>query len=291
VSLSVPSATADSQAAFGQQSEAAFSQFLAWLRSRWGLDWSSYRPDYLQRRIGICMSAAGIRNYAEYVRRLERDPQALDRLRNDITVNVTEFLRDAPTFAAFRSVVIPQVVATKQKAGTSLVRTWSAGCASGEEPYSIALCFLEALGRDLGGLWVCVHATDIDEDSLQRARAGVYPSQSLKNVPPALAANYFRERPDGARVVGETLRGMLRFQRLDLLNDEPLKHVDIIFCRYVFIYFSRELQERAIRSFHQSLNNGGFLVLGRTETMPPALLDGEFVTVDSEERIYQKSTA
>ena len=287
----MPPSTADSQAPFGQQSDSAFLQFLAWLKSRWGLDWSQYRPDYLKRRIGICMSAAGIRNYAEYVRRLERDPQALDRLRSDITVNVTEFLRDTPTFAAFRSVVIPQVVASKQKAGTSLVRIWSAGCSSGEEPYSIALCFLEALGRDLAGLWVCVHATDIDEDSLQRARAGGYPSQSLKNVPPALATDYFREQTDGSRVVGEALRGMLRFQRLDLLNDEPLKHVDVIFCRYVFIYFSRELQERAIRSFRQSLNNGGFLVLGRTETMPPALLDGAFVAADSDERIYQKSAA
>lgn len=277
--------------AFGADSDAGFLQFLAWLRQRCRLDWTDYRQEYLKRRIRICMSAVGARSYPEYVRRLDTDPAALNRLRNDITINVTEFLRDLTTYEAFKQVVIPQVAASKQRAGTGLVRVWSAGCATGEEPFSIALCFLEVLGSNLAGLWVCIHGTDVDEDSLRQARRGPYSDEAVANVPPALLSRFFRRQTGGGYGVEKELRSLVRFERLDLIHDEMLKYVDVIFCRNVFIYLSRELQERTLRAFYGSLNSGGFLVLGRTESMPPHLLDELFDTVVPEERIYRKRAA
>jgi chemotaxis methyl-accepting protein methylase len=272
-------------------SDLAFFQFLAWLKQRCGLDWTQYRRDYLERRLGVCMSARGVRSYPEYTSLLDRDPQALEELRNAITINVTEFFRDASTFAAFRQEVIPEVVASKRKGGTGLVRVWSAGCATGEEAFSIALCFLEMLGNDLSGLWVSIYATDVDQDCLRQARTGVYSREALAPVPETLVQEFFQRQQDGTFAAGEALRRLVRFQRQDLIHDEPLKHVDVIFCRYVFIYMSRELQERVLRAFHRSLNREGFLVLGRTESMPVHLLEGLFVSVNPEERIYRKRAA
>jgi chemotaxis protein methyltransferase CheR len=273
---------------YGLASDAAFNQFVAWLKQRCGLDWTHYRPEYLKRRIGACMTALGIANYAQYLRRLEQDPGALERLRNDITINVTEFLRDILTYQAFKQVVIPEVATSKRKSGVGLVRAWSAGCATGEEPYSIGLCFLETLGSDLSGLWVCIHGTDVDEGALRHARTGIYSEDVVAPVPEELLEQFFTRRSDGTFAVGDRLRGMARFQRLDLIHDEPLKHVDIVFCRNVFIYLSHQLQERVLRGFHGSLNQGGFLVLGRTESMPPHLLTRHFAAVNLEERVYRK---
>lgn len=273
-----------------EDSDTAFYQFLTWVKQRCQLDWSQYRPDYLKRRIEACMAAAGARSLTEYTGVLKRDPAALPRLRDGITVNVTEFFRDAPTFAAFQRTVVPAVAESKRKVGAGLMRVWSAACSSGEEPYSIAMSFLETLGGDMAGLWLSLYATDVDQGSLQRARAGVYSQAALANVPERLVKEFFRRQPEGNFAVGDKLRSLVHFQKLDLLHDEPLKHVDVIFCRYVFIYLSQELQERALRAFHGALNREGFLVLGRTESMPMSLLQELYAPVNPEERIYRKQT-
>jgi len=234
------------------------------------------------------MTTLGISDYAQYVRLLERDPTALEQLRNDITINVTEFMRDASTYQVFKQVVIPEIAASKRKSGVGLVRIWSAGCATGEEAYSIALCLLEVLGSELSGLWVCIHGTDVDEDALRHARAGVYAREVLSPVPTELRGKYFTRVSEDMFAVGEQLRDMVKFQRLDLIHDEPLKHVDVVFCRNVFIYLSHGLQERVLRGFYESLNQGGYLVLGRTESMPASLRDRHFSVVNLEERVYRK---
>jgi len=272
------------------QDDIAFHQFLTWLRQRCQLDWSQYRQEYLKRRIESCMATMRIPNYGEYIKVLERDPSQLQRLRDGITINVTEFFRDATTFDVLKQIVIPEVAASKQKAGVGLVRVWSAGCATGEETYSIALSFLEVLGADLSGLWLSVYGTDVDEECLRNARAGVYGGQALTNVPSPLVEQYFVAKEQGTFTAGEKLRSLVHFQQLDLIHDTPLKHLDIVFCRYVFIYMSRELQESALRAFHGALNRNRFLILGRTESMPVHLLDRLFASVNPEERVYRKLT-
>lgn len=278
----------DSQAENSLPDESAFQAFLTWLRQRHGLDWSDYRPEYIRRRIRLCVTAAGLSSYPEFIRHLETDPDALRRLREALTVNVTEFFRDGTTFQAFKELVIPELVTEKKKKKAGLIRVWSAGCASGEEPLSLALAFLQVLGPELDRMWLSIYGTDIDEAALAQARRGVYSAKALRALPARDAERYFRLQPEGRYVVSDALRKLVRYQRHDLIHDPPLTHVDVVVCRYVFIYMSRELQERVLRSFHSSLNRTGFLVLGRTESMPPRFLDNLYDCLSPQERIYRK---
>lgn len=253
-----------------------------------GLDCNNYKDNYLKRRIDLRMKAVGVGpSYITYSSFLEKNPDECKTLLDTITINVTEFFRDTETFDAFKNEVIPQVIAAKQKRKSKMLRIWSAGCSIGEEPYTISIILHEKLGALMNDYLVSIHATDIDGKALSAARAGVYDAQALKNVPKHLISRYFETDGDGKYRIKDKVKHLVKFQQHDLFSDRKFSHFDVIFCRNVMIYFDKEFQSRLLLDFYNALHDGGYLILGRTETMPGDLRD-KFDNVNTRERIYKK---
>jgi chemotaxis methyl-accepting protein methylase len=199
---------------------------------------------------------------------------------------VTEFFRDPETYEIFQEMVVPQLVERKLAHRHRMLRAWSAGCATGEEPYSIAMSLLDALGERESEFLISVLGTDIDTNALDVARHAEYPIERLDGIPEAYRSEFldvgessFQVRPQVSRYV--------RFKPLNLFEERPIHVVDVIFCRNVFIYFTRDQQARVMERFWRALHRGGFLVLGRSEKLATTLSD-RLELVDAPQRIYRK---
>jgi len=250
-----------------------------------GLDLSQYKEKCLKRRIDVRLRETGAQTYLEYLAVLKRDPSEYGRFLDDLTINVTQFFRDTETFKAIKDDVIRKIISVKQKQNKKIIRVWSAGCATGQEPYSIGILFNEILGRKISNFFISIYATDIDANSLKKARAAEYDNDSVSEVEENMLRKYFRY--DGKYKLNEEITKMVKFKHHNLISDEPLTHVDIILCRNALIYFSRELQQKLFRKFYEGLNKAGYLILGKTESLTgePARM---FKQVNMRERIYQK---
>ncbi len=244
-----------------------------------------YEEKHLRRRVAIRMRALDISSYREYLRLLERSEDERRKLMKVLTVNVTEFFRNPETYDVLQRDVFPELIRMKENNGSRVLRLWSAGCASGEEPYSLAILAKEVLGKR-EDFRVRIMATDIDNESLNKAKRGVYSRRELAGVRRDYIKKYFERMGESYRVI-EELREMVTFERRDLISDRKYRAIDMILCRNVIIYFSKELKERLFLDFYESLNPGGFLVLGKTEN-----LSGEarkkFKIYNNVERIYRK---
>ncbi|MBN1762562.1 MAG: protein-glutamate O-methyltransferase CheR [Methanomicrobia archaeon] len=268
--------------------ELAFNTLKKKIWDRTGVDCSSYKDNYLKRRIDVRMKSKGFgTSYDDYTKFLEKNPDEYKALLNDITINVTEFFRDSETFNAFRNEVLPQVLSDKRNRKSKILRIWSAGCSIGEEPYTIGIILHEKLGLELNDYLVSIHATDIDENALKAARAGVYDAQALKNINKYQIPKYFDSDGNGKYHIKDKVKHLVRFNQHDLISGKKFSHFDIIFCRNVMIYFEKDFQSRLLLTFYNALNVGGYLILGRTETMPGAVRD-QFLCVNTRERIYKK---
>ena len=251
-----------------------------------GFRCASYKERCLRRRVAVRMRAHGVHSYADYGRVLDRDPREWERLLDALTINVTKLFRDPGAFATVADHVIPALWAE----GGGRLRAWSAGCASGEETYSVAALvhrYAERVGqtRLLGGVHVL--GTDIDRSSLEAAAAGVFAEAAFADTPPELRARYFGEGTPAA--VADELRALVSFRRPDLLLEPPpAEGLDLIFCRNVLIYFDRETQERLFASFRASLRPGGVLVLGKVETLIGESRRG-FTPLHARERVLRRS--
>jgi len=216
---------------------------------------------------------------------LKRDSSEYDRLLEDLTINVTNFFRDKSVYRVIEEVIIPELISSKKIKRKRIIRVWSAACASGEEPYSMAILFHEILGNKLNEFLISIHATDIDKVSLKKAKSGEYEADIFSEVDEKILRRYFnRNLKFGLR---EEVKKMVKFKHHDLISDQPLTHMDIILCRNVLIYFSRELQRKLFRKFYEGLNKAGYLILGKTESLmgEPTRM---FKQVNMTERIYQK---
>ncbi|HEU5169885.1 MAG TPA: protein-glutamate O-methyltransferase CheR [Gemmatimonadales bacterium] len=250
-----------------------------------GLALDAYKGKCLRRRIAVRMRACGVHSYAEYAALLARTPAEYDRLRDAITINVTRFFRNAETWERLRAEFLPGLW---DRAGAGL-RIWSAGCASGEEAYGLAMLAAEAAaarGRPDALDRVHVEATDVDRESLVRAEAARYRAEALAETPPELVARWFEL--DGAYYrVAEAIRRRVRVRHLDLGRDPPPGVFHLIVCRNVVIYFERPTQERLFAAFVDALVPGGILVLGKVETLFGPARD-RLQLVDPRERIYRR---
>ena len=251
-----------------------------------GLDLSRYRASYIERRLATRLRALGFRTYREYSRHLDAHPEEFTRLIDALTINVTEFFRDPPVYRVFREEVVPQLLATKTASHQRVIRAWSAGAATGEEAYSIAMSFLAALGKRAPAFVLSVIGTDLDPKALETASRGEYDIAKLQHIPEDDRAR-FLDVGTTTFCIRPEVKEHVKFRRLDLIGGAPLQVLDIIFCRNVFIYFTREQQESMVATFQRSLARGGYLVLGRTEKMPTDLTAG-FEAVSGRERIYRK---
>jgi chemotaxis methyl-accepting protein methylase len=246
-----------------------------------GLNCESYKEPCLRRRIAVRMRARGVHSYADYAELLQRDGGEAERLLDTITINVSKFFRNREVWDNIRTRVLPELFTL-----TGPLRIWSAGCAGGEEPYTIAMVllrFAEEHGippRLLSRVEIL--ATDIDRESLANAQRGEYGPFAFTEIEQADRDRFF----EGNRIRAE-VRRMVRFATLDLMNDPMPEAQHLIFCRNVIIYFERSMQETLFKRFDESLVSGGYLVLGKVETVfgQSAAL---FRPVVTRERIFRK---
>lgn len=266
--------------------DAGFEQVRQLLLQRCGLDLASYKDQCIRRRIASRLRALGCSALDPYLDRLRHDEQEAGALLAALSIHVSQFFRNPSTFLALERQVLPELLQRAAAAGRSELRLWSAGCAGGEEPYSLALLLEELAPLPLPA---GILATDISPVVLERARQARFDPARLGEVAEARRKKYFR-REGEQYLLTEAVRRRVAFAGHDLLDAAPYPAADLIMCRNVLIYFSREEQENILRRFAASLPEWGILVLGRTET-----LVGEsrshFCVEAPEERIYRRAAA
>ncbi|HEU0113593.1 MAG TPA: CheR family methyltransferase, partial [Thermomicrobiales bacterium] len=240
--------------------------FLDRIRERSGLDFNAYKRPTIVRRLQRRMAAVGAATLADYRRYVERHSDEMQRLVAGFLIKVTEFFRDPDLFVYLRDNVLPTLIGEAKERGE--LRIWSAGCATGEEAYTLAMLVSDLLGEDLENPHVRIFATDIAADAVDFARRGVYPAAALENLPPDLIDRHFI-RLDGAYEVRKPVRALVIFGEHDLGYWAPFPRIDLVVCRNVLIYFTPELQRRALQLFAFSLRQGGYLALGKAETVSP----------------------
>lgn len=250
------------------------------------LDCNQYKDSYLQRRFAVRMRARGVGSYADYVSLLSSDPREYDDLMRDITINVTQFFRDVPVFKALEEEIFPLMIYNKVLEKRSSIRIWSAGCSSGEEPYSLAIILRELMGEEFDNFALTIVGTDIDEEVLGTALEGRYLPRQVVNVPKPYLEKYFTLEGDTYQLSPEIME-MVSFRNVDLITSTAGSNFDMILCRNVVIYFTKEMQERLYMKFYHALNEGGYFVMGNTETLvgDAAKL---LTSVKTRERIYTK---
>jgi two-component system, chemotaxis family, CheB/CheR fusion protein len=258
---------------------------LAQLREQTGMDFSHYKRPTILRRLQRRMVATGARQLADYAAYLAQHPEEGDHLVASFLINVSEFFRDPAFYTALRERVLPDLIAYARTQG-NVLRIWSAGCATGEEPYSVAILVAEALGDELSQFAVQIFATDLDEDALAFARRGIYPAAALVSVPEDLRARMFTPLLDGSYEIAPRIRALVTFGQHDLGQRAPFPHIDLVLCRNVLIYFTVELQRRALQLFAFALREGGYLALGKAETANP--LAPYFTPTDERLKLYRR---
>ena len=256
---------------------------LEFLKTARGFDFTGYKRTTLRRRIAKRLQAVSAPDLASYVDYLEVHPEEFGRLFDTILINVTGFFRDPEAWAFLSAEVLPRILA--QRPPGAPIRVWTAGCATGAEAYSVAMSFAELMGLDEFRERVKIYATDADDHALGEARQASYSEREMEGVPPALREKYFQQA-DGRSVFRKDLRRLVIFGRHDLVQDAPISRVDLLTCRNTLMYFNSETQERILARLHFALADGGFLFLGRAETMmtQPSL----FVPVDLKRRVFAK---
>ncbi|HEY7421516.1 MAG TPA: CheR family methyltransferase [Gaiellaceae bacterium] len=264
----------------------AFESLLEFVRDERGFDYTGYRRPTLTRRFEKRMQEVEAGDWEAYRAYLSEHPEEFVELFNTILINVTGFFRDAETWEVVATEVIPRLL--DEKASEALLRIWSAGCASGEEPYTVAMLLAEALGEEGFRRRVKIYATDVDDDALGEAREATYTAKQLEKVPPELRERYFQQANHGFAFRNDLRRGVI-FGRNDLHRDPPISRVDLLVSRNTLMYFGSELQQRILANFYFALNRGGFLVVGKAE----ALQSGRnfFVPYNLKRRVFMKDGA
>lgn len=222
-----------------------------------GIDLDCYKGTQMERRLQVIMRRANVPDLNAYARQLEQSPAKVKEFKDFLTINVSEWLRNPEKYDELKERILPELL--KQ---SSRLKIWSAGCSNGSEPYSVAMLLDEL---DPGGAHTVI-ATDIDDEILKVARAGVYADKDLKSVEPERRARYLTQVGEQFQVA-PAIRAKVRFERHNLLADPFPSACDLILCRNVVIYFTEEAKDQLYRRFHQSLKPGGILFVGGTESL------------------------
>jgi two-component system CheB/CheR fusion protein len=246
---------------------------------------SQYKPSTVQRRINRRMSLTDTLSYEDYLQKLREDQYERRQLTKDLLINVTDFFRDPQAFEVLESKAIPDTL--DQVRGGEDIRVWIAGCASGEEAYSVAILLREALKRRKMTNDIKIFATDIDEHAIKIARRGIYPGSIAEEVPKKYLERYFyKVENDHHYKVKRQIRDLISFAVQNVATDPPFHHMHLISCRNLLIYFNREVQQRVLSSFYFALDDHGYLFLGSSESLGnKAEL---FKTVSKKWRLYRK---
>lgn len=262
------------------------------MRSR-GIDLSGYRRSMLQRRLMARMARIRCDCPADYLAQLQTDPAECDRLVEAVAINVSSFFRNPVVWEILAQSVLPELIERKRRTGGREIRVWSAGCAAGEEAFSAAILIHRALKGELADWRLSIFATDVDANTLTAAAEGVYSHECLENTKLGILGEYFTTVENGYRL-RPFIRKLVSFSRDSLASPDgfaPKESIfgsfDLVFCRNVLIYFSLELQEVVLDKLIRTLDDGGYLILGDSESlsrkMQPKLFE-----VDGRNRIFQK---
>ena len=238
--------------------------FLDYLKRIRGFDFTGYKVSTLARRIKKRMHMLEIIEYSDYLDYLEVHPEEFNLLFTTILINVTGFFRDEAAWKCLKEEIIPRILASKRS--DEVIRVWSTGCASGEEPYSISMLLAEAMGEEGYRERVKIYATDVDEDALNKARAAIYTEKEVEAVPEELLKKYFT-RQNSFYIFNKDLRRNLIFGRNDLIQDAPISRIDLLVCRNTLMYFNSETQAKILARFYFALNDNGYLFLGKAEML------------------------
>ncbi|MFQ5877134.1 MAG: CheR family methyltransferase [Acidobacteriota bacterium] len=272
----------------GHEAPRTFQAIQRHLARRRGLDLSRYKESYLRRRLLVRVRALRLKGLDEYAGYVVRHPEEVGPLLRALSIKVTGFFRNRSCFSFLRETVVPDLIARSARRG-GRVAVWSAGCASGEEAYSVAALFADALGRR-GDVRVRVLGTDIDLAALERARQARFTAEALARSAPDGAGRFFETGEAGAVTPTRRLRRMVAFCRESLLDRFEREDLDLILCRNVLIYFSLDHQATILSRFAGALSPGGYLVLGRVER-----LFGEartlFEVASARDRVYRRCPA
>ncbi len=267
------------------EDEKEFANLKAIIKRKTGFNCDDYKQSHLKRRLAVRLRANNSRSYEEYSITLLNNEEESRKLKDTLTVNVTELFRNPETYEAFGKIVLPELVKRKGEDGT--IRIWSAGCSNGEEPYSIAIMLLEFLGYKAKRCDISILGTDIDEDSLRIAKSGIFKIQQLEKLSKDRLKRFFIKNGDSYQVIDD-IQDIVHFKYHDMISGPRLFGFDIIFCRNVTIYFDHKQQEKLYMNFYNSLNEGGYFLMGKTETLV-GQSGGLFRPVNITERIYRKS--
>jgi len=256
---------------------------LEFVRDTRGFDFTGYKRSSIQRRVSKRMGEVGVERYEDYIDYLQLHAEEFAQLFNTLLINVTSFLRDPQTWEYLAEEVLPDLLAARPP--DSPLRVWSAGCASGEEAYTVAMVLARVLGDDAYRERVKIYATDVDEEALDYARLGAYMPRQVEDVP-AEALERFFERTDQRYVFRKDLRRNVIFGRNDLVQDAPISRIDLLVCRNTLMYFTAETQSQILRRFHFALDNDGVLLLGKSEML---ITHAElFTPIDLKRRVFRK---
>jgi two-component system, chemotaxis family, CheB/CheR fusion protein len=265
--------------------EATLKDLLQELAEQRNFDFRGYKKTSLERRFRRRMFQLSLSGYGEYGEYIRKQPDEINELLNTLLINVTEFFRDPPAWEILRYEILPPML-KRVKPGHSF-RAWSAGCASGEEPYSIAMLLADHFGPRIEDYDVKIYATDIDEDALSTARRGEYSVDAVRRLRPEWREKYFHGK--GLLRVNREIRRLIIFGRSNLGQDAPISHVNLLVCRNVLIYFDSDLQKQILGRLHYALEPGGILFLGKSESQ--LTNSQQFQRMNARWRIFQRITS
>jgi chemotaxis methyl-accepting protein methylase/chemotaxis response regulator CheB len=269
------------------QAKSSIEKVMLLLRAQTGHDFSLYKKTTIYRRIERRIGLHHLDNIAAYVRFLRENPGEVELLFNELLIGVTHFFRDPEMWERLKSEALPDLLAERSPEQT--LRAWVPGCSSGEEAYSLAMLFKEALDakphRSYRNFNLQIFASDLDAHAIEQARAGVYPASIAANVSPERLNRFFVKEERGYQVA-KAIREMVIFAPQNLIMDPPFTKLDILSCRNLLIYLTPELQKKILPLFHYSLNPGGILFLGNSETIGG--FTDLFAPVDNKARLYRR---
>ncbi|MBN2458028.1 protein-glutamate O-methyltransferase CheR [Candidatus Woesearchaeota archaeon] len=252
-----------------------------------GFQCAHYSDSFIARRVSTRLYTTHIDNYGDYGKLLEDNPEERELLNKELTINVTNFFRDATMWQVFRDQIIPIVANLKKKKGQKSIRVWSAGCSSGEEAISIAISFFEALGESFCGFRVAIVCTDINPSVIELAKQGLYEEQRFFETEPLYKERYFEKVDHEIYKAKNEVMDLIQFNVGDILTDPKPANIDIIFCRNTVIYFSLVAKSKLYEEFYSCLNSDGFFIMGKTEVLQGPARD-KFQIFDPRERVYVK---
>jgi chemotaxis protein methyltransferase CheR len=243
-------------------SEKGLPELILDVQKRLKIQLTNYKQDYIKRRLLSRMNSTRSKDFAEYHQYLRTHPEEEEKLRNALTINVTKFFRDLEVFDLVKKEIFPAILKDKRT-----IKIWSAGCSSGEEPYTYAIILYE-LGKTGPAFNGSIIASDIDEEMLKKAKLGAYEKNALENMTETQIAKHFDKKEDGKFYVKDHIKQVVRFQAHDLMTAGPVSRMmDMVSCRNVTIYFNEQQKKDLVKLVHESLGKDGFYIMGMSEYM------------------------